>query len=74
MIWRMEHAKGGGHDCITDSIDIYQRARRVLTIDRADYDSVTQWDDAASTPNQQMVADAEFIVAACNEHEVRINV
>ena len=74
MIWRMEHAKAGGRECKTDAIDIYQRSRRVVTLDRADYDSVKQWDDAASTPNQQMVADAEFIVTACNEYEGKTHV
>ena len=72
MIWRMEHARGGGYDSMTDAIHIYQRVRLVLTIDRADYDGVRSGSSKASTPNQQMVADAEFIVAACNEYEVKI--
>ena len=52
---------------MTDAIKIKHCGRTAATIDRADYDNVKSWDDEPDNP--YMVADAEFIVNACNAYK-----
>jgi len=67
--WRMKYVKDSGYDCMTDTIDIRNGDRFVCSLNRSDYDNVVTWSKEATTPNEQMVKDAEFIVKACNALE-----
>ena len=66
--WTAEYSQQGGYDCITSAFLIKHLGKTVLEIDRCLFDDVCEWDDKGER-NSEMVATAEFIVKACNEHK-----